>query len=479
MASNTCLEYCTGGLSKFSQRRPTTCSESGAAAARAAAEEERKRLAAELGVATGARAAQEAAARTLEAELAALRQRHTLDAATASDVLSSQQRLAAAAEEVARGLEAQLAEARAQAAALQRQLDDAVAAAAAAAAASDDEHDPAAQPEMRRIISQSRRLEERLAVQAGEAGALRERLRGAEAELAAEQARSAALAVKAQSRSELRFIHSAPFLVHVRRERLSGGVPPAACLARPGAALDVAGWQLVLALPQGMHMLDLGSSKWRGGSGSSSMVGARGSCCGGSAGAEDCITAAAAATPPPATQHVTGRAVCSMGLKLLGFGGEFQGRLLPASTQYLHPDLLAWLPAPPPGDATAAEPLPRTHAALAYCPHTNSAYLFGGRGEGGSVLGDLWRLDLASMGWTRLDKMATRMAPLSDRARTPCAYEAPPPLEGAALAVSPDGGRLWLMGGRLEGGWCSKALHWCAWQRTQGGGEGACRCIVC
>lgn len=163
-----------------------------------------------------------------------------------------------------------------------------------------------------------------------------------------------------------------------------------------------------------------------------------------------------ATTAARSLMAVTGRAVCGVGSKLLGFGGECQGRLLPAGacTQFLHPDLQDWLPAPPAADAVAPQPAPRTAAGLVHCPRLHAAFLYGGQGEGGAMLGDLWRLDLGTMAWTRLNRLAT--------CRPPASHDAPPPAAGAALAVTPDGSRLWLMGGRLEGGRCSSALHWCA-----------------
>ena len=247
------------------------------------------------------------------------------------------------------------------------------------------------------------------------------------------------------------FIKGAPWLVHVARQRLAGAGP---ALVAPGATLAAVGRQLVLEAPApvGMgaagqhqllllHTLDLGSATWT----------RTGCCSNGSCGSSD----AAAAAP------VIGRAVCCIGSKLLGFGGEQGGQLLAGSgaTQFLLPDLREWLPAPPPADPSAPQPAPRQGAALAHCARTQAAYLFGGQGEGGACLSDLWRLDLGTLLWRRLDTAATSR-PLSERARTPCTQEAPQPCAGAGLAVSPDGSRLWLVGGRLENGRCTSALHW-------------------
>ncbi len=254
-----------------------------------------------------------------------------------------------------------------------------------------------------------------------------------------------------QGRSELRFIRGAPFLVRITRERLGGPPPPLPLL--PGCALAAAGrQQLVAVQPASLHVLDVAAHRWQGEATCSS---------GGSSSpsqeAQQATGAGAvgATTAPWSLMTVTGRAVCGVGGNLLGFGGECQGRLLPAGacTQFLHPDLQDWLPAPPAADAAAPQPAPRTAAALVHCPRLHAAFLYGGQGEGGAMLGDLWRLDLGTMAWTRLDRLAT--------CRPPASHDAPPPAAGAALAVTPDGSRLWLMGGRLEVGRCSSALHWC------------------
>lgn len=256
-----------------------------------------------------------------------------------------------------------------------------------------------------------------------------------------------------QGRSELRFIRGAPFLMRIERERLGGTLPSLAL--RPGGALAAAGrQQLVAVQPASVHVLDLTAHSWWAaapcGSGSSSNASkqAQHAAAGGTVGATTAAGLHAA---------VTGRAVCGVGSKLLGFGGECEGRLLPAGacTQFLHPDLQAWLPAPPSADAAALQPAPRTAAALAHCPRTHAAFMYGGQGEGGALLGDLWRLDLGTLAWTRLDRLATC------RPCTPNSHDTPSPAAGAALAVAPDGSRLWLMGGRVEGGRCSSTLHWC------------------
>lgn len=258
--------------------------------------------------------------------------------------------------------------------------------------------------------------------------------------------------MRAQSRSELRFLRGAPFLVRIARERLGGSQPRLSL--RPGCALAAAGrQQLVAVQPASLHVLDLATHTWWAGTACGSGNGSTISQTAAQASASGVANAVAAAPSAPAVQ---GRAVCGVGSKLLGFGGECEGRLLPAGacTHFLHPDLQAWLPAPRPADAAAPSPAPRTAAALAHCPHSRAAFMYGGEGEGGALLGDLWRLDLGTMAWTRLDRLATC------RPRTPNSLDTPPPAAGAALAVAPDGSRLWLMGGRLEGHRCSNALHW-------------------
>ncbi|KAL4458120.1 hypothetical protein ABPG75_012985 [Micractinium tetrahymenae] len=430
---------------------------------KAAAEEERKRLQAELGVAAAGRAAQEAAARALEAQLAALRQRASAEAATAADVLASQQRQQLAAQEASRVLEQQLAEARNDAMALRTALEAAQAAAAQAAEAAAGNAGPEQESsELLRLLSNSRRQEERLEAAAGTLETLRLRLQAVERDLVAERdmvATMQARSVRVQGRSELRFIRGAPFLVRIARERLGGTLPPLAL--HPGGSLAAAGrQQLVAVQPASLHVLDLAAHRWwasatagcqnRSSSSSSSSIKAT------TAQQTAAGSPARATTASPSYTAVKGRAVCGIGSKLLGFGGECEGRLLPAGacTQFLHPDLQAWLPAPPPAEAGAPQPAPRTAAALAYCPRLRAAFMYGGEGEGGALLGDLWRLDLSTMAWTRVDKLATC------RPRTPNTHDTPPPAAGAALAVAPDGSRLWLMGGRLEGGRCSNALHW-------------------
>lgn len=264
------------------------------------------------------------------------------------------------------------------------------------------------------------------------------------------------LQVKAASRSELRFVQGQPWLLHVGRQRLTGAAPAA---PQPGCSLAAAGRRLVLEAPAGgsaaaeeaggeqaagrrsLHTLDVAAGVWAPAAPDNS---------GSGGGAE--------------APSVAGRAVCSVGGKLLGFGGALPGgALLPAgsTTAQLVPDLPQWVPAPAPADAAAALPAPRQGAALAYCPRANAVFMYGGRAQDGRCLDDLWRYDVAQARWARLDTAATaRQLPAADRARTPCIPERPPACEGAALAVSEAGDRLWLMGGALEDGRCSSELHW-------------------
>ena len=417
--------------------------------------EEKKRLQAELGVARGEAAAHEAAVRTLEAELAALRLRHAHEAAGSADVLASQQREQARLAEAARSLEAALEASRREAAQLQRALQDELDAAAGEADAA-DAADGQPSSELQRALSLQRRQEERMAAQQREMEGLRARLRQAEDGLAASQAAVADVQVKAASRSELRFVQGQPWLLHVARQRLTGAAPAA---PQPGCTLAAAGRRLVLEAPasaaaeeagadhvagrRSVHTLDVAAGVWAT------------TTADGSSGANGSGTESAG---------VTGRAVCSVGGKLLGFGGALPGgALLPAdsATAQLVPDLPQWVPAPAPAEAGDALPAPRQGAALAYCPRTSAAFMYGGRAQGGRCLDDLWRYDVAQARWARLDAAATaRQLPAADRARTPCIPERPPPCEGAALAVSEAGDRLWLMGGALEDGRCSSELHW-------------------
>lgn len=396
--------------------------------------EEIKRLQAELSLVQAALAAQHAAAHAREEELAAVRLQHAQDAAAAADVQASQRHEAEQLRAAARGLEDQLGAARQEAAALQRALQAELDSAAEAGAA---DAGGAGQPssELQRALSHHRRQEERLAAQAQEMEGLRARLRRAEDSLAASVSTAAALQVRVASRSELRFVRGAPWLVHVGRERLTGPAPAA---AQPGGTLAAVGRRLVLEGPSSgdagdqpgqlqLHSLDLGSGAW--------------------------------AATPASGPAVEGRAVCSVGGKLLGVGSSCGGELLAgaAFAQFMAPDLQQWLPAPPPAGPPGAQPPPRRDAALAFCPRAGAAFLFGGTGEKGTTLGDLWHFDLARSTWSRLDTAASGRAAAQEPG---CTHTAPPPCSGAALAVSPDGGRLWLMGGRLEGGRCSRALHW-------------------
>lgn len=449
---------------------PALCSGTGlgiaAEAAAAAAEEERKRLRAELEMARAAMKAHEGAALGLQAELAALRLHHAEDASTAGDVLQSQQRERDRMEEATRALERRL-EAESQEVVLLRS-DLQAALEKKAAAGEQTERQPgqggSMQPssEVQRLLSQSRRQEERMAAQQAEVLDVRQRLQRAEQALEVERSRAASLQVRAQSRTELRFVRDGPWLIHVRPERLTGLAPAAPLL--PGGTLAVAGRQMLLEAwqpaarggaeqqpghghEQGQghqqavqHMLDLSAARW--------------GAVGGGASAHQPAASAEGMHEP-----VSGRAVCSIGEKLLGFGGTRNGKFVGGSTEFFHPNLRQWLPAPPPADPAVQQPPPRHSAALAYCPNAHAAFLYGGQGEGGTLLGDLWRLDCTSMAWKQLDSHKQPTA-VGERARTPCPQEAPPSSTGAALAVSTDGSRLWLMGGRLDSGRCSNALHW-------------------
>lgn len=429
--------------------------------AKAAFEEERKKLQAELGLAAAGRAAQEAAARALEAQLASLRQRNAQDAATAADVMASQQRQQQQAQSNARILERQLDAAKEEVAALQRALEAALKAQSEALNTARSGADRS--NEVQWLKAQLGLQEGRLTAQQGTMEALRLRLHNTEAALTAERNAVASLQVKAQGRTELRFIRGAPFLVHIARQRLSGAVPPVAL--RPGNALGAAGRQLVLAEPAALHVLDIGSGAWwaaKASSGSDGGSASTSSAQQATGGDQQATGGDGPVEAGPLPAGVSGRATCSVGTKLLGFGGECGGQLLSTgTTQFLHPDLQAWLPAPlPAAGAASPQPPPRIGAALAYCPRSNAAYMYGGQGEGGTCLGDLWRLDLGTMVWTQLNRLsATRPATECTHPRTPCAHEAPPPTSCAALAVTPDGDSLWLMGGRLESGRCSSALH--------------------
>lgn len=401
--------------------------------------DEKKRLQAELAAAAAALRAQEAVAAALSAELAELRVRHGQDAATASDILANQQREKQRLQEAAREAEQQAEAARRDAAAAAAALRAEREAAAAAAAA--EEKDDQDSSKVKRMLSCSRQQEERLMQQQREVEGLRGRLARAERRLAESAAEVAALRVRVQGRSELRFVRGAPWLLQVARERLVGALPGA---PQPGCSLVVAGRRLVLEGPtasggstaggsaaapsSGLHFLDLGSNTWA---------------------AAAAAAAGGEALPPPPAAPVEGRAVCSVGSRLLGFGGCSGGRLLDAATatQLLLSDLQQWLPAPPPAELAVAQPPPRRDAALAYSPAAGTAYLFGGKGADGRCLADLWAYDLRRSAWTRLDALATsRPQPAAgERARTPC-YEAPAPCCGAALAVSDDGSRCGTLG---------------------------------
>lgn len=164
-----------------------TCTHRSGSGGKAAAEE-RKRLQAELGVAVAGRAAQEAAARALEAQLAEHHQQATQEAATAADVLASQQRQQLAAEEASRAREQQLAGAQSEATALRKGLEEVQASAThasagtAGGAAAEQENS-----ELLRLLADSRRQEERLEAAVGALEALRLRLGALERELAAER----------------------------------------------------------------------------------------------------------------------------------------------------------------------------------------------------------------------------------------------------------------------------------------------------
>ena len=243
--------------------------------------------------------------------------------------------------------------------------------------------------------------------------------------------------------------------MQVARRRLTGGVLPNVATAAPGAMrlMAVAGQRLVLEGPtpssgplpplqQLQHIVHL----------------------------VDVTTGACTAVGAP-TPAVIGRAVCSLGGKLLGVGGATaaSGKLL-LSNQLLHPDLPGWQLAPDSADIHATSPPPRQHAALAYTPRAHAAFLFGGQGEDGCCLNDLWRYDLRTRAWSRLDASSgggggsQTSRTLSARPAASSAAAAsnamPLPCHSAGLAVSPDGSRLWVMGGALEGGRCSSALHW-------------------
>ena len=394
--------------------------------------EEKKQLQAELGVAVAAVQANKTAARDLDAQLAALRLQHNTAAADAADVLASQQREVQGLRDAAHQLEQALEAAWAEAAALKQAAQHDAEADATGAA-----RGPMSQQDM---LSMQQSQEAQLAAQQQEVAALRSRLQAAEARLAASATTTAALQVQAASRSELRFMRSTPWLVHVCRQHTTGAAPGA---LQAGGALAAAGRRLVLELgaaavpagaggrgAQGTHILDLPTRTW---------------------------SAAACA------EAVVGRAFCSAGSQVLGFGGRCRGELLAgdAATQLFAPDLQQWLPAPAPADASAPQPPPRVSGALAYCPRANAAYLYGGQGQNGTCLGDLWRYDLARACWSRL-LASSAGRPAAERA---CTHEAPPPCRGGALAVSQDGSRLWLMGGCLDSGRCSSSLHW--WDTEQ------------
>jgi hypothetical protein len=85
----------------------------------------------------------------------------------------------------------------------------------------------------------------------------------------------------------------------------------------------------------------------------------------------------------------------------------------------------AWMAAPGGGQ----EPVARQLYALAQT--SGQAFVFGGGASDGAKLGDLWRLDLATLGWEAL-------AP---------AGEPPSARSGATMAVSPADGRILLFGG--------------------------------
>ncbi|KAI3435547.1 hypothetical protein D9Q98_001612 [Chlorella vulgaris] len=417
----------------------------------AAAEQERKRLVTELEMTAAGLRAREAEAKGLQLELAALRLRHGQDVATAQDVLHSQQRERAVLEEAARALEKRLEAACAETALLRVSLQQAQAAGTATtgqqARKQGECEQHAASSEVWRLQCQSQQQAEHIAAQQETIERLRQRLEHTEQSLEAERGgtdMTAWLAVRGQARSQLRFVRESPWLVHIRPQRL-GGVLPNSVL--PGSCLALAGRQLLLEGPEEegqelggggpagqLHMLDLSSGQW-----SARRRGVEG--------------APSPGQPPASIAPVSGRAMCGIGDKLLGVGGTCCGQLL--GTKVFHPSLREWLPLPPPADASALQPPLRHSAALAYCPASHVAYLFGGQGEAG-CLADLWCLNCTSMEWRQLDTVSSRPG---ESARLQGSLDAPPPSSGAALAVSEDGSRLWLMGGRLDSQRCSNALH--------------------
>jgi len=68
-------------------------------------------------------------------------------------------------------------------------------------------------------------------------------------------------------------------------------------------------------------------------------------------------------------------------------------------TFWLHPDTLRWEPIAAPGGG----PLPRVGAAYAHDPQRRQLYVVGGSVVNGVPNGEVWRLDLVTWSWLRLD----------------------------------------------------------------------------
>ncbi|KAK9825409.1 hypothetical protein WJX81_002378 [Elliptochloris bilobata] len=237
-------------------------------------------------------------------------------------------------------------------------------------------------------------------------------------ELAAATQRGDDLLLASSGYTALRVAFDETWLVAVTRKRLAGEGPRLV----PGASLAAIGGKLLLhhggaeekssgaaravgGAARELFPLQLDASQWL------RPVGSR---------ASELLRDHAAAT--------SGRS------KMLIFGGV-RGVRLTNEVSVLHTDTMQWGAAAVRGSVL---PAPRRCAA-ASCSR-DKMFVFGGEGEGGQLLADLWELNLETTHWSQVS-----FQPGGGSGRS---HNAPPSARrGASLCAGDDGRHLWLFGG--------------------------------
>ncbi|KAL3154619.1 hypothetical protein ABBQ32_014069 [Trebouxia sp. C0010 RCD-2024] len=274
------------------------------------------------------------------------------------------------------------------------------------------------------ILGQQQQLEEAarkqdfvIARQEEEMSGLKVQIGGLQQQLAVAADRAVDLTLKSSGGTELKILFGEAWLFGVTRQRLGGEVP----FAREGNTLCCFGGKLVVMYGGQNH---------------------DGTGVGGQQREVNPLPLDSLAWQPPLGVKTSDfinnhSAVTVARTKMVSYSGQRGGELLEDVT-ILHTDSMKWVT---PIIRGGSAPPPRVGHSAACC--RDKVFIFGGMGEGGVLLNDMWEWHMDTLHWTPVRDFQTAGGHSMDP---------PSARKGASLSSSEDGRRLWLFGGNTGAG---------------------------